>query len=341
MYVNKAKKHLERLLNMPEPVSVMLWSPPGIGKSSIVRQIAEERGWGIKDIRLLLINPVDLRGIPVPNREKYRADWLHAGFLPDVERDGECGIVFLDEVTSAAPTVQASAYQLTLDRCIGDYVLPQGWKVVCAGNRINDRGVAYNMPSPLANRLIHINVECCLEDWKEWALKNSIHPSVISFLNFRSELLYRFPSEAQEIRAFPTPRTWEFVSRIMKCYGDVDEAFAIIAGTVGEGPAVEYSAFYKMYQNLSDASEILNGNFKKVSDAPDVQYALSEALVNNLAENPSPGRVENFIKYISSYFPVEFQVISMKDAWLAGVGKSIMRCPEYRTWAAANSDVIL
>ena len=181
-----------------------MWGPPGVGKFSIVKQIAAESGWGFLDLRLLLLNPIDLRGIPYPNRETRQADWLAPSFLPHVERDGAAGIILYDEITAAPRAVQAAAYQLILDRRVGEYTLPEGWRQVAAGNRAQDKGVTNQMPAALANRMIHFEVTCSLEDWKHWAIPNMIDHRVISFLNFRPELLYRFPNQAAE-QGLPHP----------------------------------------------------------------------------------------------------------------------------------------
>lgn len=342
MLVNEAKKHLSILLESESVPAVMLWSPPGIGKSSIVSQIASEKNWAVKDIRLLLVNPVDLRGVPVPDREKGRARWLSAGFLPHEDEDGTQGILFLDEITAAPPSVQAAAYQLVLDRRIGEYRLPQGWRVVCAGNRITDRGVAYVMPSPLANRMIHIEITCSLEDWKTWAWANNVHPTVIAFLNFRPDLLYKFPQTAQEFRGFPTPRSWEFVSKILKMYQSIDDAREVIGGAVGEGPAVEFCAFARVAESLPDIEDILEkGETPVVGSAPDVLYALSAALVRKITEKPNQKRAQNFLKFIET-LPVEFQALSVKDAMKSPKCIGVFsRLPAYSEWADKNKDIII
>uniref|UniRef100_UPI0025DB766D AAA family ATPase n=1 Tax=Sulfuricurvum sp. TaxID=2025608 RepID=UPI0025DB766D len=103
-------------------IPTFLWGAPGIGKSSIIKQIARESGIECIDLRLSLMDPTDLKGIPFYEKDSHSALWAPPSFLP---REGR-GILFLDELNSAAPAVQASAYQLILDRKVGEYTLPEG-----------------------------------------------------------------------------------------------------------------------------------------------------------------------------------------------------------------------
>ncbi|DAB30574.1 MAG TPA: ATPase, partial [Sulfurimonas sp. UBA12504] len=200
MYPQNAKRSLEYLTQKKVPV--FLWGPPGIGKSSIVAQIAKEAEMGFIDLRLSLLDPTDLRGIPFFNTIKETALWAPPSFLPDgkVER----GILFLDELNTAAPMVQASAYQLILDRKIGEYTLPEGWAIVAAGNRESDRGVVFRMAAPLANRFVHLEMEVSVDDWKTWALKTEIHPAIIAFISHRPDTLFTF-GNGNDSRSFATP----------------------------------------------------------------------------------------------------------------------------------------
>lgn len=335
----EAKALLTRLTALPDPPPIMLWGAGGVGKSSVVKQVCQERGWGFIDVRLLLLNPVDLRGLPVPNREIRRAEWYIPAFLPDVLRDGPEGIILYDEITSAPPAVQAACYQILLDRRLGEYVLPPGWRQVAAGNRAQDRGVTNRMPAPLANRLIHIEVEPVFDDWKTWALASGeIDYRVVAFLNFRPELLYKFPDSAAEIRAYPTPRSWHFVSRVLPAFGSADDAYQAIAGCVGEGAATEFTAFCRLMDQLPDVQAILNGAQVAVPDRLDLLYALVSALVSVLRTVSNHQRLANAFRYVTK-MPIEFQTLFVLDLRAVGLQGQLAALPEFRSWAKDNTDV--
>jgi len=196
---------------------VMLWGPPGVGKSQMVAQVATRHKAPMFDIRLSQMEPSDLRGIPF--RVGDKVEWAVPAILPDLERHGATGILFLDEITSAPPAVSAAAYQLILDRRLGEYQVPEHWAIFAAGNRQGDRGVTYAMPAPLANRFSHFEVETHLDDWVAWAYANQIDERVIAFLRFRPERLFDFDPAHNPI-AFPSPRSWEFAHRSLQKFGD-------------------------------------------------------------------------------------------------------------------------
>ena len=143
----------------------MLWGPPGVGKSQAIRQIAREieentgKRVEVTDVRLLLFNPIDLRGIPTSNADKTLAVWLRPQIFQMDDSDDIINILFLDEISAAPQSVQAAAYQITLDRVVGEHRLPDNCIVIAAGNRTTDKSVAFKMPKALANRVLHIEVE--------------------------------------------------------------------------------------------------------------------------------------------------------------------------------------
>ena len=193
--------------------SVMLWGPPGVGKSQAIRQIAKEieasTGKTVKvtDVRLLLFNPIDLRGIPTSNADKTLAVWLRPQIFQMDSGDNIVNILFLDEISAAPQSVQAAAYQITLDRVVGEHRLPDNCIVIAAGNRTTDKSVAYKMPKALANRLLHIEIEGSFSSWKQWAITAGINDKVIGFLSFRQSYLMGFDPGSEDL-AFPTPRAW-------------------------------------------------------------------------------------------------------------------------------------
>ncbi|MFC1791042.1 AAA family ATPase [Gemmatimonadota bacterium] len=212
---------------------MFLWGAPGIGKSSVVRQIGDAQKLPVTDIRAALLDPTDLRGIPAV--VDGRAVWAPPGFLP--HDPASKGILFFDELSAAPPLVQASLYQLTLDRRVGDYVLPDGWRIIAAGNRATDASISFRMPAALANRFVHLDFEVDFNDWRTWAVSYGIHPLVMAFLSLRRELLFQQPGSTL---AFATPRSWEMVSDVLHEFGSIGKAEDILLGVIGEGPALEF-----------------------------------------------------------------------------------------------------
>lgn len=323
MFLNEAKGHIEKLL--ADTMPIMLMGAPGIGKSSIVKQICKERGWNLIDLRLSLLNPIDLRGLPFLDKEKREAVWLKPEFLPSETK--EPGILFLDEINIAPVATQQAAYELLLDRKIGNYQFPDNWRIVAAGNREEDGAQVNTMPTPLANRMIHLEVTANLDDWKDWAV-GKIDERVIAFLGFRPNLLATLPKK--EEKAFPTPRSWEFVSRTLGIYPDIDEAEDIIRGTVGEGAAKEFLAYVAIYKDLPDIQGILEGKVKTVprKDKANVLYALCSALVTRLKKE----YLDNFITYTLSLEP-EFATLAVRDAAKGGWDQEMVKLPSWDAWS--------
>jgi hypothetical protein len=293
------------LIRAGQPVFV--WAGPGVGKSSVVAQVAAELKLALRDVRALLLDPVDLRGLPFLGTDG-RAKWATPEFLP---QDGE-GILFLDELNAAPAMVQASCYQLVLDRKVGEYTLPDGWAIVAAGNRDSDRAATTRMPTPLRNRFVHLDFEVDLQEWCEWAIQAGIRPEVIAFLRFRPELLSAFDKDAT---AFPSTRSWEFVSRILDSLGTPSNPameYELIAGAVGAGAATELSGFLRMFRELPDVDSILlNPHQAPVPENAAAQYAVASALARCVADT----NFDRICAYLDR-LPTEFRVLCVRDATL-------------------------
>lgn len=242
-------------------ISVMMWGPPGIGKSDLIRQIGLEEERQVVDIRLLLMETVDLRGIPYYDPKTGKQEWGHPTELPS---DPESkAIIFFDEINAAPPQTQAAAYQLILDRKCGTYVLPKGCSIIAAGNRESDKGVTYKMPSPLANRFIHLEMTVNIEDWEDWAINNHVEPSVVSYLKYAPSKLAPGFDKQSASRAFPTPRSWSYVSKIVSIDGLTNSLMLdLAAGAVGEGPANEYMTHRSLTSKLPNPRDIVAGKMK-------------------------------------------------------------------------------
>ena len=317
---------------------VMLWGPPGVGKSQIVAQVADQHDVALVDIRLSQMEPSDLRGIPF--KQGRKVEWAIPAMLPDAEAHGEAGILFIDEITSAPPSVSAAAYQLILDRRLGDYHVPERWAIVAAGNRQGDRGVTYSMPSPLANRFSHYEVDVNLDDWAAWAYRNRIDERVIAFLRFRPDLLFDFRPEHNPV-AFPSPRFWEFAHRALQKFAARPELLpGGLEACVGHAAGVELCAFIQSLENLPDIDAILRGESRACPDDIDLQYAVASALVTRAVRaDGDAALLGNILDYAACFPQREMGVMLVADLHRA-IGAELFAVPQFAGWAEQVGDLL-
>lgn len=311
MRSSQAKITVESLIESQIPT--FLWGAPGIGKSSIIKQIAKEKNLECIDLRLSLLDPTDLKGIPFYEKDSHTALWAPPSFLP---REGR-GILFLDELNAAAPAVQASAYQLILDRKVGEYTLPEGWSIVAAGNREGDRGVVYRLPSPLANRFVHIEMEVSVEDWRDWAVKSRIDSRLIAYIGFKNSALFGF-DPLKNLRSFATPRSWEAVHKILQSPLPKNLLLEAISGAVGEEAAVDFLGFCQVMDKLPDVDSLLRGAEVEAPSDLSALYALSNVLVSRLLSNPNEEAISHVLRYTLK-LKNEFAVLIVQDLQRQGV----------------------
>ena len=319
----QARKSLLKAFKRQRPL--FLWGPPGIGKSVLVADITAELGGVMIDLRLGQMEPTDIRGIPFYNKELGKMDWAEPIDLPSEEYAAQYPIVvlFLDEMNSSAPSVQAAAYQLILNRRIGKYFLPKNVVLVAAGNRESDKGVTYRMPTPLANRFIHQEMKCDFSSWQEWAVNKNIHKDVVGYLSFAKQDLYDFDAKSAS-RAFATPRSWTFVSELLEDDDtDDDTIMNLIAGTVGEGLAVKFMAHRKIAGRMPKPEDILAGKEKEL-DVKEVSamyslvismcYELKAAIEKKVADKEFHSMADNFFAYMMKNFETELVVMGARIA---------------------------
>jgi len=353
---------------------LFIWGQPGIGKSELVAEVARSQNRPLIDIRLPLMEPTDIRGIPylaevkvydssgkivrdehnVPIMDKeFR--WSTPSDLPTDEASR--ALVFFDEMSAAPPSVQAATYQIILNRRIGNYELPQDVVIVAAGNRVKDKGVAYNMPMPLANRFTHLTLEVDAEDWHEWATLNRVHKDVVGYIKFQPGDLNNF-NPSVDGYAFATPRSWYFTSELLQETDDtgamVDTALPadvlgdMIKGTIGEGIGIKFLSYRKQAVNLPHAKDVLSGKVKKLNTKQiDVMYALTTALCYELrdaserAEKASRSgdqtatvefhkQVDTFFRFIMDNFEDELAVMASKT--ILGTYKLPIKAPLLSNW---------
>ena len=318
----QARKSLLKAFQVKRPL--FLWGPPGIGKSELVEGIAAELGGLMIDLRLGQMEPTDIRGIPFYNKDTGKMDWAPPVDLPDAETAKQYPIVvlFLDELNSAAPSVQSAAYQLILNRRVGKYVLPDNVVMVAAGNRESDKGVTYRMPTPLANRFVHQEMKVDFASWQEWAVKNRIHKDVVGYLSFAKQDLYDFDSKSAS-RAFATPRSWSFVSQLLDDNVDPETLTNLIAGTVGEGLAVKFMAHRKIADQMPKPADILSGKVTKL-DIKEVSamyslvismcYELKGAVEAKVEDSKFQAMADNFLAFMMKNFETELTVMGARIA---------------------------
>lgn len=317
-----ARTSIARCFETKRPV--FLWGPPGIGKSDLIEGIASDMNALVIDLRLGQMEPTDLRGIPFYNRDTGTMDWAPPVDLPNTELAEKYDniVLFLDELTSGAPSVQAAAYQLVLNRKIGNYNLPDNVVIVAAGNRESDKGVTYRMPTPLANRFVHLELKVDFDSWVDWAVVNKIHRDVVGYLTFAKGDLYDFDSKSSS-RAFATPRSWTFVSELIDDRMDANTMTNLIAGTVGEGLAIKFMAHRKFAQKMPNPSDILNGKVtglevREVSAMYSLVismcYELKDALDNGMDNDDFHKMADNFFRFMIDNFEVELVVMGARVA---------------------------
>ena len=282
---------LKMLILIRQPM--MLWGPPGVGKSDIVSKVAQELGYRYLDVRALLLDPVDLRGIPWRDEHNHTR-WAPPSFLPP-ESSTEQYLINLEELPSAPPSVQSSLLQLLLGRGLGEYRLPPGAAIIGCGNRESDRANVYRMLTSMANRFVHIEVQPDQKDWMKWATQNDIHEDVMFFLQVRPELLHQFDPNSKEL-AFPSPRTWHFVSNIHKQQQPIspEQERAIYRGTIGEGAAIEFCAFLRVCREIPHPNHIITDPTNaSVPDNMSTMQALCGSLYR-MAEDTTFDAIETY-----------------------------------------------
>lgn len=312
-----AKRAIAFAIKMKRPT--FLWGPPGIGKSDLVSQIGTDTNREVIDVRLALWEPTDIKGIPYFDSNTSTMTWAPPAELPT--DPASKAILFLDELNSAPPAVQAAAYQLILNRRVGTYVLPEGVDIVAAGNRDSDKGVTFRMPAPLANRFVHLEMKVEFEDWLDWATLNRIHEEVVGYVGFAKQDLYDYDPKSPS-KSFATPRSWSFVSDMVYDEDiDTETLTNLVSGAVGDGLAVKFMAHRKIASKLPKADDILDG---KVEDLEikeiSAMYSLTVSLCYELkdrADKKVQGwdkMADCFFKYMMKNFPTELVVMGAKTA---------------------------
>lgn len=323
---------------------VMVWGAPGVGKSTIVKSLAQEMGLGFVDVRLAQMESIDIRGLPVPNTEKHNVQWLPSDIFPIDNEKG--GIIFLDELSAAPKDVQVASYELILDRQLGGgsvYKVPTKWYIVAAGNRSCDRAVSTTMSSALANRMMHFEVEANVEDWIAWAVSHEIHPSVTGFIKFKPKMLLDTEDQNLE-RGFPTPRSWERVSEMCKVLKNETLLRRAVYGLVGVPAGQQFMEFHKIAGEMDNVLDMMLDEKKpiKIPARDDLKWAMTTAMVYHVwrgkDKKDTEARVAGFLR-IAMELPPAFSTMAITAIKLgtekinkAEACMNLMRNPLYKDW---------
>jgi len=321
----QARKAILKAFKVKRPI--FLRGPAGIGKSDIMEDIAvNELKGAIVDMRLSQCDQTDLRGIPFFNKDTGLMEWAPPVELPSKEFAAQYPyvVLFLDEINSAAPAVQAAAYQLILNRKVGTYTLPDNVVIAAAGNLDTDKGVVYKMPLPLANRFLHLTLRSDFPSWQEWAVNHNVHKDVVGYLSFAKQDMHNYNANSPDL-AFATPRTWTFVSDLLHVEDtDNETLFHLIAGAVGQGVATKFMAHRKVASKMPNPSDILSG---KVTDLKTEEisamysltislcYELRDAVDNNKIDAKELEKMaDNYLVYMMKNFEHELVVMGARIA---------------------------
>lgn len=356
------KRMVERKSSRP----IFFLGKGGIGKTEAIADIAQELNMGYVDVRLLLYTESDLKGVPFVNENHTATVWLQNDILPRVERDGERGILVFDEITSCPKSVRTAAYQLLNERRLGEYVLPDGWVMICLGNGENDGGHFNGMEGNFANRCSVYQVEPSTESWKAWALKNNVNSLVIGYISWKSEHIHTMDPDNESEIVFASPRSWKAVSDILnetEFNADDQVLRAEILANIGVLIGGQFLAFCKFKEDAIEPGKILAGTEKKKPRKQEILYMTIQALVRLLSDEiktyvENGNKIDsksiddeilsksvNCIKWILSLSALEHRTMGIKD--LIAIDKKTMTkiiinekfmkaCPELFDFADEN-----
>lgn len=338
----------------------------GIGKTESIMELAKEKlHIGYVDIRLLLYSETDLKGIPYPNAEHIKTIWLQNDILPTVEKDGETGILVFDEITSCARSVRTAAYQLLNERRLGEYVLPDGWLVVCLGNGEEDGGDYQGMEGNFANRCSVYNVVPSVEAWKIWALSHGVNELVTAYVSFRPADLHSYNPDSETELLFSSPRSWTAVSNILNTYGYVENDEILtsrIMGNLGMRVGQMFTSFCKYKDASVDPNTIVKKGEMPHIDKQEILYITMQSVVkivgdkvksdiqnlNGAVQDVTIKWIANSLRWILSLSKKEYCVMGFKDlvAYEPSVMTKLMlspqvrnECPELVKFAMDNNEI--
>jgi len=267
----------------------------------------------------------------VPDPKTGTTRWFVPDELPQLERDGPEGILFIDEINSGSLQMMAVMFGLVLDRCVGEYKLLPGWKIVAAGNRVSDRAAAQRMPTALRNRFAHVFIKPDLAAWCDWATRNMIAPELVAFLRLRSALLHVMPKGDEN--AFPTPRSWARCSKYINA--PKQHRMRLFAAHFGDAYATELDAFIDLYRSLGSLDDIIADPANaKLPEETSTRYAVCTGLARLATRKTFPAIVQ-----YAERLPRESQILVVHDATTRD--DTLKNTAVYGQWAVKNQDLTI
>ena len=332
--VNATQLYKVLLADLHARNTPMVVSSPGMGKSAVIHQLAKDMKLKVIDLRVSQCEPVDMQGFPGVTPEGRMT--FHVPEYFPLENDPipegyEGWLLFLDEFNSGNKQTEAACYKLILDKAVYKHKLHSECLIVAAGNLTSDRAIVNTLSTATTSRFTHYKLISDHKGWVAWAFANNIDPRIISFIKFKPAILNNFNPKSTEM-TFPCERTWEFASRTIKGIKNIDHLTKVrLAGTIGEGAAVEFTAYCKIFESLPTIESILlNPTGWKVPTEPDQVYAITTMLASSI----TPNNITKLIKAIER-LPIEFQVITLKD--IHKKYPKIKDHPVIKAWAGNNA----
>ena len=288
-------------LTLDEGISVLVRGHPGVGKSSLAQEIAEDLDLPIIDIRLAQRDPAELCGVHFPDRERqvlslYPPEWVR-------QACDAPALVFLDEINAAVTRLhQAAAYQIVLEKRVGPFVFHPETRVMAAGNLEEDNAIVIGLSSALCNRFAHFILQVSAQAWLSWAAGVGIDPVIRAYVARHGEsVLY----ENNGADAFPTPRSWEMASRVYRRAPEPLRRRAV-AACIGPAAAEKLATFLKIYGRVDAEGIVRRGkqvNFTKgTSKEPSFIFAAVFAVGSWLCAGAAQDDVaaKNVAKFLRS-----------------------------------------
>ena len=326
---------IEKKISFGYVFTPYLWGPPGIGKSTIVRELAKyleetyHKKVNLVDLRLYEYAPTDLKGVPYPDEKREFTKWLLPQLLNFDPSENTINILFFDEFLSAKESVQAVGLQIVLDRKVDQYSIPDNTIIIAASNRKEDRSFVSNMSMALANRFAHYEVTNEVNEWKEYAYAHHIDSRIIAFITFHPDYLIEDIKEAGV--AFCSPRSLEKLSNLISLTDQIQLLKPSIASYIGEGIATEFIAFTKVADSLSTFDEVKQGK-GKIPAGKDGLYTMICMITSNLYCQAVTDRELNQIYRYIGQLPKDYQLAFLADhkKFFEENKLRIQGCPAYQ-----------